>query len=182
MTEISERYRRLAHAFAATIDEVHDDAWERPSPCEGWDARDLVRHVVDTQGMFLGFVGESLPPAPAVDADPPGAWTSARRAVQQRLDDPERAGAEFDGFFGRTRFDDAVDRFLCFDLVVHHWDLARAAGLDDHIDAADVAHVRTLAEGFGPAMRNPRAFGAEVEPPAGADDQTKLMAFLGRRV
>ena len=92
-----------------------------------------------------------------------------------------RATAEFEGFSGRTTFEAAVDRFLCFDLVVHGWDLARAAGLDERIDPADLGRARRQAEAFGDALRGPRAFGAEVEPPAGADDQAKLLAFLGRQ-
>ncbi|HEV7525188.1 MAG TPA: TIGR03086 family protein, partial [Acidimicrobiia bacterium] len=74
-----------------------------------------------------------------------------------------------------------VDRFLNVDLVVHGWDLAHATGLDEHIEPDDVARVRDVAEGFGDAMRNPKAFGPAVEPPAGAGEQEKLLAFLGRR-
>ena len=88
---------------------------------------------------------------------------------------------EFDGMTGRSTFEAAVDRFLNMDLVVHGWDLARAAGLDDEIDPADVARVNETAKGFGEGMRSPRAFGPAVEPPSDADDQTKMLAFLGRR-
>jgi uncharacterized protein (TIGR03083 family) len=89
MTEISQRYSRLAAAFAEKIAAVPDERWDRPSPCPGWTAHDVVGHVVTTQGMFLGFVGGE--------------------------------------------------------------------------------------------MRSPRAFGPAVEPPPGADAQTELLAFLGRR-
>ncbi len=34
---------------------------------------------------------------------------------------------------------------------------------------------------MGDALRNPRAFGPEIEVPAEADEQTKVLAFLGRR-
>ncbi len=34
--------------------------WDSPSPCEEWTARDVVGHVVETQGMFLGLVGREL--------------------------------------------------------------------------------------------------------------------------
>jgi hypothetical protein len=37
-----------------------------------------------------------------------------------------------------------------------------------------------VCEGFGDAMRGPQAFGPAVEPPAGGDDQGRLLAFLGR--
>ena len=49
MTETSQRYARLADAFAAKIAAVPDDRWACPSPCEGWTARDVVRHVIDSQ-------------------------------------------------------------------------------------------------------------------------------------
>ena len=181
MSEISERYQRLADAFAAKIAAVPDDKWSAQSPCPDWDARDIVRHVIDTQGMFLGFVGEELGPIPSVEDNPAAAWDAARAKTQAELDDPARAKAEFDGFTGRSTYEEGVNRFLCFDLVVHGWDLARAAGLDERIDPDDIARVRARAEAFGEAMRAPRAFGPEVEAPAGADDQTRLLAFLGRR-
>ena len=180
MSDVSQRYQRLADAFAAKIADVPPDEWAAPSPCEGWTARDVVRHVVSTQGLILGLVGRELGDVPSVDDDPSGAWKAARGVVQADLGDPARATAEFEGSLGKMTFETAVDRFLCVDLVVHGWDLSRAAGLDDHIAAEDVARVRKVAESFGDAIRNPQAFGPEVEAPAGADDQTRLIAFLGR--
>ena len=37
-----------------TIAAVPADRWAAPSPCPEWNARDLVTHVVTTQGMILG--------------------------------------------------------------------------------------------------------------------------------
>jgi uncharacterized protein (TIGR03086 family) len=182
MTEISERYARLSGAFADTVAGVPDDRWSSPSPCPEWTARDIVGHVVETQGMFLGFVGRETGDIPPVDQDPLGAWTAASAVVLKDLEDPGRASAEFEGFFGKSTFEAAVDRFLNMDLVVHRWDLARATGQDEHIDPEDVARVRRRAEEFGDAMRAPKAFGPTVDPPPGADEQAKLLAFLGRRV
>lgn len=34
---------------------------------------------------------------------------------------------------------------------------------------------------MGEAMRGPGAFGPELTPPEGADAQTRLLAFVGRR-
>ena len=53
MSEVSERYQRLTDAFAAKVAAVPADKWEAPSPCPDWNARAVVRHVVDTQGLFL---------------------------------------------------------------------------------------------------------------------------------
>ena len=181
MSEVSERYRRLTDAFAAKVAAVPDNGWERATPCDGWTVRDLVRHVIDTQGMFLGFVGLELGDIPSVDEDPVAAWDAARSRMQHALDDPAQATAGFEGFQGRTTLEAAVDRFLCFDQVVHGWDLARATGLDEHIDPDELVRVRAHAEEFGDALRSPQAFGPELEAPNGAGDQAKLLAFLGRR-
>ena len=181
MSDVSERYGRLAEAFKSTIGAVPADAWEAPSPCVGWTARDVVRHVIDAQGMFLGFVGKELGDIPSVDDDPLGAWTAASAEIMRGLQDPAVANAEYKGFSGPSTFERGVDQFLCFDLVVHAWDLATAAGLDHRMPPEEVGKVRTVAESFGPALRSPQAFGPEIEPPPDADEQDRLLAFLGRR-
>lgn len=186
MTEtIADRYRRRAARFTETVAAVPPDRWSAPSPCPEWDARALVAHVVQAQGLFAGFVGRDAAEGPSVDDDPLGAWIAARDQTQAELDDPTLATAEFDGLMGRTSFEQAADRFLSFDLVVHRWDLARAAGLDDEIPADDLAAlqsaVEVMSEQMGEAMRSPGAFGPAIEPPAGADGQTRVLAFIGRR-
>jgi uncharacterized protein (TIGR03086 family) len=181
MSEISERYDRLSAAFADTAAQVPGDRWDAQSPCEGWTARDVVRHVVDAQGMFLGFVGRSLPDLPSVDDDPAAAFEAARSVVLADLEDPERASTGFEGFFGPTTFEEAVERFLCFDLVVHRWDLARAASLDDRIDPEDLRWAAAKLPTFGDVLYTSGACAPALDPPSGADDQTRFLALVGRR-
>ena len=181
MSEISERYVRLAGEFANKVAAVPDDAWGNPAPCEGWTALDVVRHVVNTPGMFWGMVGAEPPEVPAVDDDPVAAFNAARASMQGALEDSEFASQEFDGFFGRTTFEGAVDRFVSFDLVLHGWDLARAAGLDETIDPAEIPHLTQQISEFGEMARSPGVFGSEVEVPADADPATKLLGLSGRR-
>lgn len=153
MSDVSGRYRRLADAFTRHVAQVPPQRWSAPSPCEGWTARDVVRHVVETQGVFLGLVGRRLGDIPSVDDDPLAAWTAARDVVQADLDDSERATAEFEGSFGPTTFGQAVDDFLCFDLVVHRWDLARAVGLDERLAPEEIRFVGERAAALGDAAR-----------------------------
>jgi uncharacterized protein (TIGR03086 family) len=181
MTEISERYHRLSDAFSAEIEAVPSDRWDAPTPCPEWTVRDLVSHVVATQGLILGLAGRTVGDLPSVDADPLRAFDAARGVVQRDLEDPRVATIEFEGQWGKRSLEEAVDRFLCTDLVVHGWDLARATGLDERIAPEDMQRVRNAAESFGEGMRSPRAFGPEVDPRPGADEQTRLLAFLGRR-
>ncbi len=186
MTEtFAQRYRRRAATLTDTVAAVPEDRWSAPTPCEDWDARALLDHVVATQSLFAGFVGRELQPGPSVADDPLGAWVTARDQTQAALDDPALAEVAFDGFLGRSTFEEGVDRFLSFDLVVHRWDLARAAGLDDEIPAEDLAALQValdrMSEQMGEAMRSPGAFGPELSPPPDADHQVRVLAFIGRR-
>ena len=182
---IADRYRRRAAHMTETVAAVASDRWEISTPCEEWTARDLVRHLVDTQAMFAGFIDRSFEPGPSLADDPLGAWIAARDQTQAALDDPAVAALEFDGFTGRSTFESAADRFLSFDLVAHRWDLARAAGIDEQIPPDDLAALQVaieeMSETMGQAMRSPGAFGPELEPPGGADQQTRVLAFIGRR-
>ncbi len=181
MPETSNRYRRLAADMTETIQHVPDERWGDMSPCPDWTARDVVRHLVDTHGMFMGLVGRSLPAGPSVDDDPLAAWVSARDRMQEDLDDPERAGAEFDGSSGRTTFAKAVDRFICLDLVIHRWDLARATGQDAIIDPSELERIWQDVDSFADKMRLPGAFGEAIEPGPDSSPQDRLLAYLGRQ-
>ena len=182
MSDIADRYDRLADDFASTIAAVLDDAWSSPLPCEGWTARDVVAHLVDNHRLFEGFVGRELGDVPSADDDPAAAFAAARAVVSGHLHDPVAAEAAFVGeVFGPMTFAEGIDRFVAFDLLVHRWDLARAAGLDVTLPADEVARAREAALAMGDAVRGPGGFGPEVPAPEDADDQTRLLAFLGRK-
>jgi uncharacterized protein (TIGR03086 family) len=181
MSEISDRYRRLSSEFADVIAAVPADRWSSPSPCEDWTALEVVQHVVDTQSLFRGFIGKDPTGAPPAADDPLAAFRTATEVVQADLEDPETASTAFQGFLGETTYEAAIDRFANTDLVVHRWDLAKATGGDEHIDAVDIERVCAVAEGLGETMRSPGAFGPELPVAEDADAQTKMLANLGRR-
>jgi uncharacterized protein (TIGR03086 family) len=180
MTAIADRYRRLATRFAGLVDRVPADRWSAPSPCDGWTTKDVVSHVVDVHGMMLKPLQRQLSDAPSVDDDPAAAITSAIADVQAVLDDPQLAGTEYDGFFGPTSVQATIDRFMCFDLVVHGWDLAQAADLSYEISDDEVTRVHSDVDQLGDAMRSPNVVGPAIEPPPNASAQDRLLAFLGR--
>jgi uncharacterized protein (TIGR03086 family) len=181
MTNTADRYRANAAAFTKRVEAVPEDRWENPSPCPDWTARDVVSHVVDTSGMFLGFIDLKLPPAPSVQEDPAGAWASARDAIQAGLDDPKIAQQEFDGMLGHTTFEAAVAKFLVPDALVHTWDLARATGLDETLDEGEAKASLAGYEAMGEMVRTKGVFGPEIDAPPDADAQTRLLTFAGRQ-
>lgn len=181
MTEISDRYRRLAAEFTKRVDAVPTARWDDPSPCEEWSARQVLDHVVETHSSMTGHVGLALPAGPPVTEDPTDAWSAARDGMQALLDDPATARLEYDGYFGRTSLEQTVDGFLCFDLVVHRWDIARATGGDERLDAEEVGYIQAQTEGFGDMIRSTGVCGPEIPAPPGANEQDRLLAFLGRQ-
>jgi uncharacterized protein (TIGR03086 family) len=183
METTAQRYDRLAGAFAAKIEAVPEDKWPAQTPCEEWKAIDVVRHVAETPAMFFGFIGQEIGELPSIDdVGPAAAFAATRAKLQAALDDPAVADTEFEGFFGKQTFAESIDRFICFDLLVHGWDLAHATGIDEAMDPADVDRLDEASKAFGDKMRGPGAFGDPVEPPAGADKQQRVLAYLGREV
>jgi hypothetical protein len=88
MSEVAERYRKVAGRFTRRAREVPADAWDNPAPCEGWVARDVVRHMVE---WMPSMVLPDAPAGPSVDDDPAGAWEAMSDAIKAGLDDPEVA-------------------------------------------------------------------------------------------
>ena len=182
VTQHADRYRKVAGAFGARVDAVPDDGWDAPAPCEGWVARDVVRHVVEWfPGMFLDPLGITLPAEPSVDDDPAGAWHVLDDTLQAALDDPTVASRAIEMRMGTFTMEQAVDMFATGDLLVHTWDLARATGQDERLDPAEV---HTMYEGMTSMdeslLRDSGHYGPRVEVPEDADEQTKLIAFTGR--
>lgn len=188
MSEISERFSKVAAGFTERVETVPPDAWDAPAPCDGWVARDVVRHLVEWlpgPGFLLGPFGVETGPIPSVDDDPAGAWSVVRDAIQGALDDPSVAGRVADcGPPGRLSLEAAVDMTCTPDVLVHTWDLARATGLDERLDAAEVGRLVRGFESLPPevdaAMRSSGHYGLRVAVDGDADDQTRLLAFMGR--
>ncbi|MFI5907654.1 SRPBCC domain-containing protein [Dactylosporangium sp. NPDC051541] len=111
-----------------------------------------------------------------------GAHRSPRRyaghAGRPRADRPPPAGR---GRWGRCRSSRPCPSSEAWRWLVHTWDLARATGGDETLDPAQVARVHAAAEPSSAGLVATGAFRAPVPAPAGADAQTRLPCFAGRR-
>lgn len=110
------------------------------------------------------------------------AWHAARADTEVALADPDRAGQEIPGRMGAMPYETLTARFVCADLLVHTWDLARAAGLDETLNADALAQGYEGLKPMDTMMRGGTAFAVKVDPPPGADLQTEFLCFLGRKV
>lgn len=181
--DVKTRFQRVSDTFGARVREVPADAWELPSPCAGWSARDIVRHLVEWVPPFLhDGAGIEIPEGPSVDLDPVGAWTNLAAAIQAILDAPDIADRRFEHpQAGSHRLDDAIAMFILGDVLIHTWDLARATGLDEKVDADEVAGMLDGLEPLDEMLRSSGHYGPRVEVDDGAGSQDRLLAFLGRR-
>jgi uncharacterized protein (TIGR03086 family) len=179
MTETQQRFQNVADRFEALVAAVAPDGWDRPAPCDGWVARDIVDHVGQTAGFFLGMADVAATVPPAAD-DPAATWAAFRRAIEGALADPAVASKEVESPFGKQSLEDLIGRIGLGDLLVHTWDLARATGQDDHLDPDEVHRTLAMMEPNDEMMRGGSAFGPKVPVAADADEQTRLIAFTGR--
>ena len=182
MSEFAARYRKIAGQFTDRVTNVPEDAWDNPAPCEGWVARDVVRHLVEwVPGFFESYVGVSLPKPTTVDIDPAGAWVTLSDAIEALLDDPVVSAREFDAPMGRMSVEQAVDMIVSSDVLLHTWDLARATGLDETLDPDEVHRMWEGMEPMDEPLRNSGHYGPRVSVPDDANEQAKLIAFIGRQ-
>jgi uncharacterized protein (TIGR03086 family) len=181
MSEVAERYARIADTFTARLEGVPTGAWAEPSPCPGWTARDVAKHVVDTHRAVLTRLSGGDPTPPDADEDLRTAWKVESAAMRAALADPERAGKRVKGMGGEQSFEQLVGNLVCADTLIHTWDLARASRQDDRLDPAAVEAAQAFMGPNDEMLRSPGGFGPKIEPPAGADAQTRLLCFVGRQ-
>jgi len=180
VTSPADHHRKVAGGFTRRVDGTAD--WDAPAPVDGWTARDVVGHLVD---WFPGFLeagtGIRLEPGPSVDDDPAAAWHAQVAAVQQLLDDPAYAGRVLSNpHIGDVPLPEAVDRFYTADVFMHTWDLARATGQDETLDADTCAAMLAGMEPMDEVLRASGQYGPRVQVAADADPQTRLIGFIGR--
>ena len=175
----AERHRAIAGTFTARVDGTRD--WDVPTPVPEWTARDVVGHLTEWLPGLLDAIGVHLEPGPPASADPVGAWRAQTDAVQALLDDPASAGRVVDApHMGTMALGALLDRIYTTDVFMHTWDLARATGQDDRLDAAACEELVTGMAAMADVIRASGQFGTAVAVPADADPQTRMLGFIGR--
>jgi uncharacterized protein (TIGR03086 family) len=176
----AERHREIGGVFTDRVRGTR--SWDAPSPVAGWTARDVVRHLVEwLPSLLAGGSSVRLPAVPSVDDDPVGAWQAHVDAVQAVLDDPATAELTLSNpHIGQLPLDRAIDQFYTSDVFMHTWDLARATGQDDRLDPEFCAVLLAGMEPMEDVIRSSGQYGPRVPVKDDADDQAKMLAFIGR--
>jgi uncharacterized protein (TIGR03086 family) len=182
--ELAELHRRVVDAWLARVEAVPADAWGRSTPCEDWDVRFLVNHVVGeelwarpiTEGRTVDEVGDQFD-GDVLGDDPARAARSAAREAVDAVDEMLPQDGIVHLSFGDFPIAEYVWQ-LSADHLVHGWDLAAATAQDRTLDPELVEAVASwFAEREG-LYRSVGAVGPRRE--SGPDPTSQLLAGFGR--
>jgi uncharacterized protein (TIGR03086 family) len=179
--EVISRLTNLVTQFDARVQAAPADSWGNQSPCSEWTARGVVAHCTGNVRRITAGLTGSAPTELTDDEDIVAAWNGSRATFLETVATADLS-TEMPGPMGPMRADDMLGRFICNDFLVHTWDLARATGGDETLDADAVAGAYAGLKPMDAMMRGRGVFGDKVEAPAGADLQTEFLCFLGRQV
>jgi uncharacterized protein (TIGR03086 family) len=148
---------------------------DAPTPCEGWDVRTLLNHMLETQQFFVRSAKgqQASPPSPEppelVGDDPVGDFDAAR--------------AETLRTFGRPGVIDQTGPTLGIafsDQLLHGWDLAQASNQDATMpDGLPEAAFQMIHGRFTDEQRV-GVFKPALPVPNDSPAQDKLLAYTGR--
>jgi uncharacterized protein (TIGR03086 family) len=185
--DIAELHSRALDATRGVIAGVHQGQWAAPTPCEGWDVRALVNHVVSgnlwaaelAAGKTISEVGDHLD-GDVLGADPLGAYDASAKAAAAEFAIPRALTASCAVSYGPVP--GAVyagHRFI--DVLIHGWDVAVATRQDTKLRPVLVDACLDIVVPQAELLRASGVFGDEIELADAGDAQTRLLAMLGRR-
>ena len=181
MNTTATQYQAAERSLTAIVDAVPAGGWEAPSPCEGWSARDVLRHLVETQRDFFREHGTDLGEAPDVEGDPAAAWRHHAKQVTEVVADEAVLATPYDGHFGPTTVGGTFAQFYVWDMLVHRWDIARSVGADAGLTTAELDRIESGADSFGEAIYMEGICRPGVAAAPQADRESRVLARLGRR-
>ncbi|MBX7159402.1 MAG: TIGR03086 family protein [Acidimicrobiia bacterium] len=186
MTETTDEIIALEHAYddlTRLVSNIGIDDLAKPTNCPGWDVRALLNHTLGTATMFtLVNAGQAADEdaGDLVGNDPAAALAQARAA---NLAAWRREGAlDGDRTYPWGTFPAGVGLVInVSEIAVHGWDVARATSQAATVDADAARIVYGLYRQMPmDGLRAHGVFGAEVEVPAAAPVQDRLLGVLGR--
>jgi uncharacterized protein (TIGR03086 family) len=210
MDPVSRCQRALDDALA-TIETVRPAELTAQTPCEQWNARTLINHMLGTCLTFLGGLRRAMPgaesetldlgtvdskgiferggiammtgePIGIADEDLPDVYRRTSKALMAAWRAPGALENTLQMPFGEMPAAMAV-QIVAADQLLHTWDLTKALGRPFTMDEDLASATLTMMQQFNnPAQRGPgKAFGHPVPCPENAPVQERLVALAGRQ-
>lgn len=172
--------------LGAIIARLGADDWERPTPCAGWTARDLVSHVVTSTRVAISSMRGQPPafpdvarPGDLVDGDPAEFWRATATEAREVLREADLTRA-VNSPLGSTVADDLAIPVI--DLYVHAWDFGVTIGASVEVPADVIAYAHSYIDPlpYELVRGENRAFAPPAPAPAGASPTEQFIAWTGR--
>jgi uncharacterized protein (TIGR03086 family) len=181
-------YQRAQDGLEAVLTAVHPHQWDAPSACSEWTVRDVAGHVIWGQHQMRAWAtgqqyteraGAPGSPHPGSMAgeDPVATWRAARAASVAALTDEALTRTTTITGIGDVPLM-AMVTLMITDTVTHTWDIGHALGKEVRLEPDLVAMAFEWSRAN--VVRRPGFFGPELTPPTATDEQTRMLAFLGR--
>lgn len=179
------------HEFECRLRLVGADQWDLPTPCSEWNVRDLVNHMLlgtrmtvqllagGSQQDAISALGDDLM---ADSQDPVADWVALADQMEAAFASPGGLEGTVDhpmGQIPRTTF----IGFRIGDNATHAWDLARALGVDESLDADVVQRMWDDIQPMAAGLAEIGMFGDSSSGDVGDDDplQIRFLDLMGRR-
>lgn len=178
--DVAARHEAVCKNFSRIVDGVRD--WSAPTPVEGWQAVDVVRHLVEwSRGMFGSVEGVTFGQIGSVDADPADVWRHHCEQMQMLLENSKADNLVLENeHFGKQPLVDAVANYYVPDVFMHSWDLATATGQESGLDSATCHQMLEGMEKQEEMLRASGQFGTRQPVADDASSEQRLAAFIGR--
>jgi uncharacterized protein (TIGR03086 family) len=177
MAEAIDRLRTAMDGLTRSVEAASaKDAWDAPSPCEGWTAGDVIDHVIANYVRLAGGAGTQV----AHTGDRAKDWINARDGLLAAASGEGGLDTPVMGPMGEMALGRVLAAFVTTDTLVHTWDIARAVGADELLDEELCRRSYERSLPADEMLRVPGMFGPKLD--YGDDDpiQTKMLRFYGR--
>ena len=186
-TEIAAVHRDALAATGQFVAGIGDDQWELPTPCEGWNVRDLVNHIVAGNlwaaqlgcGRTIADVGMDLD-GDVLGSDPVAAYDRSAESAATVFEVPGALDAPCAVSYGPVP-GSVYAGHRVIDVLIHGWDVASATGQPAEIDPVLIDACWQVVRPQLSLLQGSGAFGVESRPSAEGDPQSSLLAALGRQ-
>jgi len=183
MSQNLQNFTKAASMLRSAAVRVPADAWDNPTCCEGWTAREAAGHASWVlQNIAAGANGgghpAEQPESDVAGSDPAATVCSSVDACLAALDQPDVLGKVSQTPFGEMPMDDFIGA-VWVDPMTHAWDIADATGIGHGIDEATAAAALDQLRPMADMMRSAGAFGPEQQT-SSTNSVDQFVAFSGR--
>jgi uncharacterized protein (TIGR03086 family) len=186
MDDLNDVHRRTLEATGKVVAGITAEQWDQPTPCDGWSVRDLTNHVVAgnywaaelAAGKTIAEVGTALD-GDVLGNDAAGSYRKSADAAAAAFEAPGALDAPCAVSYGPVPGSVYAGHRIV-DVLIHGWDLAEATGQDTTLDPDLVAACIRIVEPQLEMLQASGAFAPGGDVPADADEQTRLLTWLGR--